>query len=238
MARKFQFNWKVTTFFVVFLVTFLRLGLWQLDREDEKRSLIAERETKLQQAPTSTSDIGLAGDLRGVPIRLDGVFNEGITLLRDNVVLNGKVGFEVHQLFEDVSGRLFLVNRGFVPMGRTRQDPVVIPAPDKGRHSLTGIVYPSMAAPMALENIDAGADGYPVIVQQVRTDWLTERLGDEVYPFVIRLNEEQPGALPRYWPDTVIPPEKHFGYAIQWFSMALAILIAWLFFSFRKEEVQ
>lgn len=238
MARKFQFNWKVTTFFVVFLVTFLRLGLWQLDREDEKRSLIAERETKLQQAPTSASDIGLAGDLRGVPIRLDGVFNEGITLLRDNVVLNGKVGFEVHQLFEDVSGRRFLVNRGFVPMGRTRQDPVVIPAPDKGRHSLTGIVYPSMAAPMALENIDAGADGYPVIVQQVRTDWLTERLGDEVYPFVIRLNEEQPGALPRYWPDTVIPPEKHFGYAIQWFSMALAILIAWLFFSFRKEEVQ
>jgi cytochrome oxidase assembly protein ShyY1 len=30
-------------------------------------------------------------------------------------------------------------------------------------------------------------------------------------------------------------PEKHKGYAIQWFSMALAVLIAWLFFSFSKD---
>jgi cytochrome oxidase assembly protein ShyY1 len=33
-------------------------------------------------------------------------------------------------------------------------------------------------------------------------------------------------------------PEKHFGYALQWFTMALAVTLAWLFFSFRKEEIE
>jgi cytochrome oxidase assembly protein ShyY1 len=59
--------------------------------------------------------------------------------------------------------------------------------------------------------------------------------GERVYPLVIRLEIDQLGSLPRYWPSTVMSPEKHKGYAIQWFSMALAVLIAWLFFSFSKD---
>jgi len=76
---------------------------------------------------------------------------------------------------------------------------------------------------------------FPIIVQQIDVEKMNDAVGKRVYPFVIRLEADQFGALPRYWPSTVMSPEKHRGYAIQWFLMALAVLIAWWFFSFRKD---
>jgi cytochrome oxidase assembly protein ShyY1 len=77
---------------------------------------------------------------------------------------------------------------------------------------------------------------FPIIVQQIDVEKMIAAVGKRVYPFVIRLEAGQLGALPRYWPGTVMSPEKHRGYAIQWFSMALVVLIAWLFFSFSKDS--
>ena len=73
-------------------------------------------------------------------------------------------------------------------------------------------------------------------MQDIDVKKMIAALGERVYPLVIRLELEQLGSLPRYWPSTVMSPEKHKGYAIQWFSMALAVLIAWLFFSFSKDS--
>lgn len=235
MARKFQFNWKVSLFAGICLLVFLRLGLWQLDREQDKIELIADRAAKAAEAPLMASELPLDALAGGARAQLTGAFDQSITLLRDNVVLQGTVGFEVHQLFAEVSGRFFLVNRGFVPMGRTRQDAVQIPPVESGEVTLLGTIYAGEGAPLMLGETPM-AESYPVIVQRISIDEVASASGREIYPYVIRLAEEAPGALPRYWPDTVMSPEKHFGYAVQWFTMALAVSLAWLFFSFRKEE--
>ena len=63
-------------------------------------------------------------------------------------------------------------------------------------------------------------------------------ISEGVHPVTLRINEMAPGALPRYWPATNMTPEKHTGYAVQWFTMAFAVTVAWLFFSFPKRELE
>ena len=236
-GRSFNSNWKVSLFCAVCLGSFVHLGFWQLDREEEKRVLLEEREARLQQPPIKASIVQSEGpDLAGLPILLSGNFLQEFTLLLDNVVLEGNVGFEVHQLFRDYSGRHFLVNRGFVPMGRTRDDPVDIPAVSGKQVQIVGSVYQKGGAPLSLQHEQNLENDFPAIVQHIDIVQLRNTVDRDVYPHVIRLKEGQHGALPRYWPDTVIPPEKHLGYAIQWFAMATAVVILWLVFSFPKKE--
>lgn len=188
------------------------------------------------QAPVAALELESFDQVLGLPLGLSGHYREDVTLLLDNVVLEGRVGFEVHQLFSDLSGRQFLVNRGFAAMGRTRQDPVDIPPTGTEDLQIVGVIYEREGAPLSPVDSDDVFRAFPAIVQQIDIAALEKKLSIELYPHVIRLGVDQPTALPRFWPDSVMPPEKHLGYAIQWFTMAIAVVIAWLFFSYRREE--
>ena len=140
MNRTFRFNWKVTVFSILCLSSFLYLGFWQLEREDEKRELLSQKAHRLTLAPLDAGKLPEQGDLEGVPVRLVGEYHEPVLLL-DNKVLDGKVGFEAHQLFLDNTGLFFLVNRGFVPMGRTREDQLKFPKVHDKPADILGRVY-------------------------------------------------------------------------------------------------
>lgn len=234
MTRKFQFNWKVTVFSVLCLTGFLNLGVWQLERETEKHELLAQNAQRLSLPPADAATLPEEGNLEGLPVRLVGEYREPVLLL-DNKVLKGNVGFEAHQLFRDESGGFFLVNRGFVPMGRTREDEVVVSEVHNQPAALVGRIYQPGSQMVLLHNESLVIPEFPAIVQQIDIPKMIATVGERIYPFVIRLEPGQLGALPRYWPSTVMSPEKHRGYAVQWFAMALAVLIAWLFFSFSKD---
>ena len=234
MKRTFGFNWRVTVFSVLCLAGFVRLGIWQLEREVEKRYLLAQKEHRVSLPPLQAANLREEGDLEGLPVRLVGEYHEPVLLL-DNKVLKGKVGFEAHQLFRDDTGLLLLVNRGFVPMGRTRQDLPKFPKVHHEDADIRGRIYQPGNQIMLLDDQSPLSAEFPIIVQQIDIEKMNAAVGQRIYPFVIRLEAGQFGALPRYWPGTVMSPETHRGYAIQWFLMALAVLIAWLFFSFRKD---
>jgi surfeit locus 1 family protein len=235
LNRKFTFNWKVSLFTIVCLAVFSHLGIWQLAREDEKRDLIKMREARLAQPAISVSDLDAEGNIDGTPVRMTGYFDERFILLLDNRVLEGHVGFEVHHLFHDDAGGDYLVNRGFVAMGRTRDQLPEVSLPGVSVN-IRGVIYQPKDAPYTLSKDDDLGDNFPVIVQQVDVTSLMALTGSTIFPYVIRLDERESGSLPRYWPDTVMVPAQHRGYAIQWFTMAIVVVLAWIFFSFRREE--
>ena len=236
MKRRFHFNWRVTLFSAVCLGLFIHLGIWQIQRAAEKQEMIDSRETLHAMQPIAAVELKGGHVPAGRRISFTGRFDESVILLLDNRVLNGRVGFEVHQLFREDSEQLFLVNRGFVPMGRSRSETPAIPSVSEGSVTFIGEVYDVAGTNVLLAQESPVAENFPVIVQQVDVQAWASLLNESLYPAVIRLGEDQVGALPRYWPDTVIPVAKHQGYAAQWFSMALAVLLVWLFFSFRKEN--
>ena len=58
----------------------------------------------------------------------------------------------------------------------------------------------------------------------------------QVFDYSIRLAEATPGVLLRNWPVISTTPEKHRGYAVQWFAMAAALVLLYLYYSTRKRE--
>ena len=121
-------------------------------------------------------------------------------------------------------------------MGRTREDPLNLVEVHATPADIQGRIYQPESQILLLADQHQMLADFPAIVQRIDVEKMNAALGERVYPLVIRLEADQFGALPRYWPSTVMSPEKHKGYAIQWFSMALAVLIAWLFFSFSKDS--
>lgn len=59
-------------------------------------------------------------------------------------------------------------------------------------------------------------------------------------PFEIRVHPdavlESGEQMPRIWHDPVMGPEKHRGYAVQWFAMASAALLFFLITGFRRRS--
>ena len=220
----FVFNGRLTVFSLGFLTMFIYLGFWQLSRHDEKQALVANQQVLASSPWQAPEDESAAG----TPVQLHGHYNTESLFLFDNRVLNGVVGFEVLKVFlVDVTGKSMLVNRGFVPMGREREDKPTIPALVE-----TNVVYGHVYHPSA-----PLLAGHPATVALpiVQTQQPQVLLADQpAYPYVVRLSETDPNALPRNWPVTTILPEKHRAYAIQWFLMAAAIVIAYSCFSIRR----
>ena len=233
----FYFNWKVTLFSLIFTVLFTALGFWQLERADEKRLLRVQEMAMLSRAPEEGSSLGQTEGRNGLPVVLDGSFDPHLVLLLDNKVLKGVVGFEVLQRFrESATGMSFLVNRGFVAMGRSRSDLPVVPLVETGQVRVKGRVYRPMGTPFVLERETVAFSKTPVIVQTAPVAQLAAHLETGLYAHVIRLEAGQTGALPRFWPVSTITADKHQAYAIQWFAMAVAVAALWFYFSFRHQE--
>ena len=215
---------RLALFSLSFLVLFLFLGFWQLDRAQAKEVIIAEAEKRLNQPgellePTLDLEVG-------DPVRIEGQFDSSVTLLSDNKVLKGRVGYEVIQLFKATNGMAILVNRGFVPGHQTRDQLPIIPQSSEMQQTIRGHAYLSELA-VPDENLAGAAS--PWVVQVVKPEALETEIGVDLYPFEVRLEEQHFDALPRHWPVTTMPPERHMGYAITWFMMALAISLAFAF---------
>ena len=82
---------------------------------------------------------------------------------------------------------------------------------------------------------------WPLRVQKVDFDAIGERLGVELPPFEIRVTPElalgNNVPLPRHWQDvTVMGPERHKAYALQWFALALAALLIYVAAALRNRR--
>jgi surfeit locus 1 family protein len=234
-------DWRLLVFCFGFFVLFIFLGFWQLDRAEEKTLLLAELETKRSQIPIKQiGDLnGSTEEIDGLPVFLTGNYINDSVILLDNVVLGGKVGFDLLQWFQEANtNRRFLVNRGFVQMGRTRAELPEIPTLVLGHGSLLGHVYarefdtdsmlpviPLLGSTGELHSRRASIAQHANPLYLAMIELSSDETEVTTYPHLIRLALADPNALARNWIIANITSEKHIGYAIQWFLMAAAIVI-------------
>jgi len=57
-----------------------------------------------------------------------------------------------------------------------------------------------------------------------------------VIPGVLLLDAAEPDGYLRDWRASDFGPERHLGYAFQWFALAVTLVILYLAWSFRKSE--
>lgn len=211
------------------------LGFWQLARAEEKRALLASHETRQNAAPISLTELEQQRDPAHTRIRLQGQFDERHSLLLDNRQRNGQVGVELLQPFYDQpSGLWLLVNRGWLPWP-DRRTPPQFSTPQQPLE-LVAQVYVPPGASFQLQG-DAPDKRWPRLITLVEPQRLWQQLGRGGLAYEVRL-EPGPAAYLAEWPVVAMSPDKHTGYAVQWFALALALCGLYLYFGWRNAREQ
>lgn len=224
---EWQFEWRLSLFATMFIALFVSLGFWQLQRADEKRAIASRWQAQRQQEPARLAALPPeSAELVYRPVLLSGSVLESRQFLLDNRVRRGRYGVEVISPLQDDSGQLVLVNRGWLAADPTRRKLPDIP-PLSGRITVRGYIYVPPGDSYLLGDI-AGGTGWPRLVQAADVSAMSEMLGERLYPYLVRLDPDSPGALVADWPLVNTRPEKHTAYAFQWFAMALVLLLLFL----------
>jgi surfeit locus 1 family protein len=234
--RQFRFNWKMTLFTVLLLPLLISLGLWQLDREQEKIAAQEQYNLRLEQQPVDLGSVNWSdADLSWTQVTANGDYSTDRQFLLDNRILDSRVGYEVITPFVTNDG-VVLVNRGWIAQGATRADLPSLDMTEASSQRIVGHIYvPGGETLMLGGNVDQDTT-WPRVIQRVDIKGISDALGYQVKPYIVRLAENSDGALRINWPPINMQPEVHRGYAVQWFLMAFALIILYLVFSFRRLE--
>lgn len=213
---------------VVFLLLplLIALGFWQLHRGEEKRVLLDNYAERRVAEPMASTHLQQSADPAYRRVQLRGQFDSAYSLMLDNSTRGGRGGIELIQPFHDqASGLWLLINRGWLPWP-DRRTPPVFTTPDQVLNLSAWVYVPSGAT------FQLGADPvnapWPRLVTAVDPAKLWLELGREGFAQELRL---EPGvaAYQLDWPIVAMGPEKHLGYAVQWFAMATALFGLYLY---------
>ena len=217
-----------------FFVLTLWLGNWQSGRAETKRALQARYDAAVHEAPIHVGNALLDRDsvlYRKLEVR--GVFDAAHTILLDNRIYNGVAGYHVlTPLIIDGGSLAILVNRGWVAVGRSREQVPLPPTP-------TGLVR--------LEGM--AVDPHTRYLELVHTEpqgrvW--QNLDFARYAAVTRLTlqpvlllQTSPLAdgLRRDWPRPDTGVSMHVSYAIQWYSLATTLAVLWLVMNVKRHRI-
>jgi surfeit locus 1 family protein len=220
---RFKFDWRASALVMMLMPILLTLGFWQLDRAEEKRQLQSVFEQRVAAGPVMLSELDWQSDLRYQAVRLSGEYVNENAILLDNRIYQGRFGYEIITPFKLAgSDTGVLINRGWIAGDRSRRTLPDIPAVH-GEWELIGQIYMPQRELMQLA--DHQQQGWPRVVQVLDVTAIAEELKQTLFPYSVRLSAGSSGLLQANWQVVNQQPEKHVGYAVQWFAMAFTLVI-------------
>ncbi len=226
---KFRINLLLSACVVFTIIGFVQLGFWQLSRAGDK--LAAQEEFEQQQllAAQPIERIELASaksaELTNLHVSLQGQYLNERTILLTAQFFDGQIGYEVITPFRlNNSGKLVLVSRGWTsgilpPNTPPRTQPVAGPV------NLTAQIHvPAPDARIFASRIESNT--WPLQIRSLEIDVIESVIGEPLFPYLVRLTEDQPGMLVRHWPETNVDIDTHLSYALQWFTFAVMVALA------------
>ena len=222
MRRLWASNWPLALLVSAILPVLLTLGFWQLERADSKRDVLARQQAQQALPPLTLNSVhGELPEFRAVTVR--GSYDPERYWLLENRIHRGQYGFEVISPFALANGDVVLVHRGWVPGDRGRRELPAIETP-AGELSLSGVVDSGSASGFSLGE-EATSDTWPKRLQWLTTERAEHELGATLPDLLLRLERGQAGMFEPTYQAVNMAPEKHTGYAVQWFGMAAMIVI-------------
>ena len=236
------------SFALLLAAGFASLGHWQLERRAEKArmldvaaAVLAERRP---QPPASLDDPARRDGYDWMTLR--GRFADAPAVLLDNQRRGREVGVRVYRAFavDDApsstpgAGQAVLVELGWLPLPPDRRLPR-IPRP-QGEFALQGLALPPPGSGLAMAP-PAPGDGGQLLATTLDPQALAAPLGLPALPSrVLRPSSEQAFGedAPPYVRDfdilpNTLPPERHLGYAVQWFALSATVLVVALVLTLR-----
>jgi surfeit locus 1 family protein len=199
-----------------------RLGLWQLDRADQKLTLQAAL-LQRQALPPLPESVLARDDTQALEqthriSRVQGTWLPQHTVYLDNRQMNARVGFFVLTPLRLADGSAVLVQRGWIGrdfLDRSRLRPVPTPA---GEVAVEGRLARD---PARLYEFEGAAQG--PIRQNLQLAAFALETGLRLRPVSLLQTSPADDGLSRDWPRPAADVQKHYGYAFQWFALCALI---------------
>lgn len=225
---------------VVFAIACGLLSWWQWSRREEAVAAIELVEANFDAEPVPVGELvpeldGWADRTEWRPVVLDGEYLVDEQVLVRNRPRNGGPGWEVLTPLLLDDGRVFVVDRGWLPLGSRDDVPDTVPAPPSGPVSVvarlkqTETTLPGRTAP----------DGQVATIHlPTVAESLAEAGYDETYTESYGLLESEDPATAARPLEVQRPPADegpHLSYAFQWIAFGLLAFVA-LFWGVRHER--
>lgn len=224
-----RINWLVAACVAITVLTLGRLGIWQLDRAAEKIAAQEELQAELQENAPAIQDISPSElnpanpTLQNRHVTLTGHYLNERTILLPGEFFDGQIGYGVVTPFRlDQTGELVLVSRGWTT-GILPPDTPPYLNPVDGDVEIAGQIHvPDPNARIIASEVDPS--NWPIRMRSLEIDVIEDILGEPIFPFEVRITQDQPGTLVRHWPAVNADVNQNLFYAVQWFSFALIVL--------------
>lgn len=235
MAR-WRGNWRFRPSFaptvavLLLLPILISLGIWQLQRAEQKSAVKTEFAAGAETVFVDGSAV--SPTLSELPtyqrIELSGHYASDRQFLLDNMTDGGSAGYQVLTPFvPEGSDTWVLVNRGWIPkkFGTTLLPDVEVSESDRrvaGR--ITRLPRPGLE----LAGDPQAGPEWPRVTQFPTIEELAEALGADLAQRMVLLEPSAADGFLRKWNPVEFGPERHLGYAFQWFALAATLLIIYV----------
>ena len=212
MKHKFLF----TVFVSFFIIVLLSLGTWQLIRLNWKIELINLIKRSLKDEPINLFDTSQINYLR---IKTKGSINYERQIYLYNLNEKGEPGFEVVSPLT-ANNENYLLNRGWIPFDKKNNK--IINKVDES--NIIGILKKQTKANMFKPKNDISSNYWFTLNRED----IFKFTGKKFSPYIIYLSNKN--GLPKPKLITANISNNHKKYAITWFSLAVSILLIYLYF--------
>lgn len=230
--RRFSPHWAMTLLAILAIAVFLRLGFWQVERAVEKKQMITNLSTFAQQTPIDWAP-NQALPSQYQSIKVQGYFLPD-QLLLDNQHYQHQFGYDVISPLVLANGQVLLVDRGWIAGDLSRRTMPTIETP-VGNITVVGSTYFPSGKNWLLGQLIEKKSAQVAIVELLDVHLISQFLHKSVYPFIIRLDKHADSGYVREWAVVAMAPERHYGYALQWFAIAFVILILFIALNLKKK---
>ncbi|TQL48043.1 cytochrome oxidase assembly protein ShyY1 [Homoserinimonas aerilata] len=213
---------------LVFATVSCMFGNWQFDRRAEARAAIDLVEANYDREPQAVTEVlptldSYRGSQKWTPVLLNGVYLSDDEMLVRNRPFRGSPGFEILTPLLLDDGTVFIVDRGWVPVGSRQDAPDEIPPAPQGE---VEVVARLKAGEPVLEG--RGAPAGTNQIATINLGQVSERLEREMYTGaygIVSSQEPAPASVP-LTPDKPEADEgPHLSYALQWYVFALLAFV-------------
>ncbi|CAN5683178.1 SURF1 family protein [soil metagenome] len=209
----------LSVFAIAMVAICARLGVWQLDRLEERREINRRYAAGLEAPPASLETLlERGGSLAYRRAVATGRFDPAREVILYGRTLDGRSGNHVLTPLVLADGRAIIVDRGWVPF-EMDHPPLAEAAPPEGDGDVAGTLVADQ--PGGAGEITAGEDRV-TIVRTVDIEAIARDVPYQLVPWFLQLRTQSPTAteLPVPEPPPVLTEGPHLSYAFQWFAFA------------------
>lgn len=211
------------------------LGVWQLNRAAQKEAVQSAMDAQAVADPLGNEQLLARNEppmYRRAVIR--GTWVAKHTVFLDNRQMQGKVGFFVVTPFQlEGQNVALLVQRGWVPRNFTQRESLPAIETPPGIVQISGRMAP---LPGKLYAFEGGEDG--AIRQNLDLEKARKETGLPLVAYTLQQTGSPSEGLLREWPAINTGVDKHYGYALQWFSIGLVMIILFCWTQFVRPALQ